>query len=74
MKAIDINNFNNCAYDIASHIKETYSSESEIFKSADYFLNEYSELGELVGDNDNPFNPIVAQIIDLEEKYLQTFE
>jgi hypothetical protein len=73
MEAVNVNDFNNCAYDIASHIKETYPSESELFKNANYFLSEYEKLGEIVGDNDNPFNPIVAQIIDLEEKYLSTF-
>jgi hypothetical protein len=60
------------AFDLANEIVENSHEHSEEYQKAKTFLEKYEELGLIIGDCDNPFNPTVSEIIDLEENFLKT--
>lgn len=62
------------AYDAANFITQTQGFEPDYYQRASDFLLEYEKLGELIGDDDNPFNPNVNRVIELEESFLKSIE
>lgn len=59
------------AYDLANEIIESKETNPEKYQLAKTFLDKYNELGDSIGDCDNPFNPVVAEITDLEADFLE---
>ena len=60
---------NENAYDTALWIIGNETNE-ELIGLAKEMLIEYEKNEELIGDDDNPFNPYVHNLCELEEKFL----
>lgn len=55
------------AYDLAQIIAHEFPNDKE----SATFLNRYAEIEELIGDNDNPFNPLVDESNHLSMNYIE---
>ena len=59
------------AYDVANWIIKDHGEDCNTYKTSKKFLEEYAKREEVIGDDDNPFNPDVNECIEEEEKFLK---